>query len=123
MAAERLGLKMKPKKVGKHSGILFVCALPRSPVGDEGVGGWGEGEEDTRGTDAKGSALYSLDEVLLLFFGVRVVALSVDDGRVGVGCVVRPFGLVCQIRSWGGGETRKKKLTLLIYLRQRCAVQ
>lgn len=47
------------------------------------------------------SSLCSLNEVFFLFFCVCVVALSVDDGCVGIRCIVRPFGLVCQVCSWG----------------------
>lgn len=41
----------------------------------------------------------SLNEVFFLFLRVRMVALGVDDGCVGVGRIVRSFGLVCQVRS------------------------
>lgn len=54
-------------------------------------------------------SLCSLNEVFFLFFRVCVVALGVDDGCVGVRRVVRPFGLVCQVRSWGSGEKNKKQ--------------
>lgn len=37
----------------------------------------------------------SLDEVLFLLLRVHVVSLGVDDGGVGVGGVLGPFGLVC----------------------------
>lgn len=50
------------------------------------------------------SSLCSLNEVLFLFFCVCMVALSVDDGCVGVGRIVRSFGLVCQVRSFMPGQ-------------------
>lgn len=53
-------------------------------------------------------SLCSLNEVFFLFFCVCVVALGVDDGCVGVRRVVRPFGLVCQVRSWGSGGKKIK---------------
>lgn len=49
-----------------------------------------------------------LDEVLLLVLCSGVASLCVDDGRVGVGGVVRALGLVGQIRSCGGRETERK---------------
>lgn len=45
-----------------------------------------------------------LDEVLLLVLCSGVASLCVDDGRVGVGGVVRALGLVGQIRSCGRRE-------------------
>lgn len=52
-----------------------------------------------RGRRELHSSLCSLNEVFFLFFCVCMVALSVDDGRVGVGRIVRSFGLVCQVCS------------------------
>lgn len=54
------------------------------------------------------SVLY-LDEVLLLVLCSGVASFCVDDGRVGVGGVVRALGLVGQIRSCGRRERKKKK--------------
>lgn len=51
------------------------------------------------------SSLYSLNEVLFLLLCVRMVALGVDDGCVGVGRVVRSFGLICQVCSCGNEKT------------------
>lgn len=50
------------------------------------------------------SSLCSLNEVFLLLFCVCMVALSVDDGCVSVGRIVRSFGLVCQVRSFMPGQ-------------------
>lgn len=52
-----------------------------------GVGGGASGGGASGG-------ISRLDEVLLLFLRVHVVPLGVDDGRVSVGGVLRPFGLV-----------------------------
>lgn len=39
---------------------------------------------------------------------MRMVALSVDNGRVGIGRVVRSFGFVRQVRSFGNEREREK---------------
>ncbi len=49
-----------------------------------------------------------LDEVLLLVLCSGVASLCVDDGRVGVGGVVRALGLVGQIRSCGRKTDKKR---------------
>lgn len=57
-----------------------------------GVGGGASGGGASGGGASGG--ISRLDEVLLLFLRVHVVPLGVDDGRVSVGGVLRPFGLV-----------------------------
>lgn len=86
---------------------FFVCGRH----GDQGGCGQTIKEEEREGADGAGqgwesrdSAPFSLNEVLLLLLRVRVVALGVDDGRVGVRCVVRSFGLICQICSFMPGQ-------------------
>lgn len=49
-------------------------------------------------------SILCLDEILLLVLCSGVASLCVDDGRVGVGGVVRALGLVGQIRSCGQRE-------------------
>lgn len=83
-----------------------LCGAPAgsSPAGRRGKKEGEEGaserarRQERRGGERR-SAPCSLNEVFFLLFCVRVVALGVDDGRVGVGRVVRPFGLVRQVRS------------------------
>lgn len=54
-----------------------------------------------RGGGERHSPLSSLNEVFFLFLCVCVVAVSIDDGCVGVGRIVRSFGFVCQVCSCG----------------------
>lgn len=86
-------------------GVLVVATGQWSEVREE----TGETEREKRryrdreggkgGKSEQRSSLCSLNEVFFLLFCVCMVALSVDDGCVGVGRVVRPFGFVCQVCS------------------------
>lgn len=83
-----------------------VVTSGQKEVGGRGGEGRGQRKREKRDTEIERgegrelpSSLCSLNEVLFLLLRVCVVALSVDDGRVGVGRVVRSFGLVCQVRS------------------------
>lgn len=104
---------MKAAVMGRHWGGA-LCGPPAGSslagqIGwseEEGAKRGGEGRQrgrGDRGTGTEGrerrSSLCSLNEVFFLLFCVCVVALGVDDGRVGVGRVVCSFGLVCQVRS------------------------
>lgn len=101
--------------IGKHLGNLSVDC-PWAPHWHHGGSGqrwkrkggdrareilFTETERGSGKERASYSSLCSLNEVFFLFFCVCVVALSVDDGCVGVRRIVRPFGLVCQVCSWG----------------------
>lgn len=107
---------MKVAIIEKHLGNLSVDR-PQVPHWQDGGGAVVAGKrgEKSRGrgvserqqgdieTEEEGRerhrSLCSLNEVFFLFFRVCVVALGVDDGCVCVRRVVRPFGLVCQVRS------------------------
>lgn len=104
--------------IGKHLGNFSVCVLPAGSSLTR-RGQWSEVEkkrgdrerekEIQRLKEGKGegelhSSLCSLNEVFFLFLCVRMVALSVDDGCVGVGRIIRPFGLVCQVCSFMPGQ-------------------
>lgn len=71
-----------------------------------------------RGRRERHSSLCSLNEVFLLFLCVCMVALSVDDSCVCVGCIVCSFGLVCQVCSWG----KRKKQTYIRENKYRAAL-
>lgn len=49
------------------------------------------------------AVLFGLDVVLLLLVRVGVAPFGVDDGRVRVRRVVRSFGFVREVGTWGGG--------------------
>lgn len=107
---------MKVAITEKHLGNLSADRLQVPPWQDGGGavvagrrggkgrgGGVSERARRYRETEKEGRewhrSLCSLNEVFFLFLCVCVVALGVDDGCVGVRRVVRPFGLVCQVRS------------------------
>lgn len=101
-------------------GNFSVCGLPAGSLFDTtgGGGAVARGEEEKWETEREDKkiqrpkerkrelhcSLCSLNEVFFLFFCVCMVALSVDDGCVGIGCIVRSFGLVCQVRSFMPGQ-------------------
>lgn len=103
------------KTLGGTSLSVDCLRVPRRHRGGGGLGQWSEVEkkrgrrrERKRDTEIErlgvgGRELHSspcsLNEVFFLFLRVRMVALGVDDGCVGVGRIVRSFGLVCQVRS------------------------
>lgn len=101
----------KPRTItqGDLLSLRTPCWVERAVARGEGQT-W-ETEWDNkkhRGTVRRGRELHgsrcSLNEVFLLLLGMRVVALSVDNGRVSVGRVVRSFGFVRQVCSFGEEE-------------------
>lgn len=91
-----------PSPAGRRAGEWGGCGRRKKGTKSRGRGD-SERARRYRETEKEGRewhrSLCSLNEVFFLFFCVCVVALGVDDGCVGVRRVVRPFGLVCQVRS------------------------
>lgn len=99
---ERNGLNKgnNMKTLGETSLSVDSLLVPHCHDGGRGHR-WRRKRSEKRDGHQRHSSLCSLNEIFFLFFCVCMVALSVDDGCVSVGRIVRSFGLVCQVCSWG----------------------
>ena len=107
---ETLGKPLSGPPAGSLlAGRRGSCGRRKKGGGSRGIRQSKDIERDWKGGREWHRSLCSLNEVFFLFFCVSVVALGVDDGCVCVRRVVCPFSLVCQVRSWGSGERKRKK--------------
>lgn len=79
----------------------------------------------SQGGHRRWGVLFGLDVVLLLFIRIGVATLRIDDGCICIRCVIRSFGFMCEVGTWGGedgGQCHELDNSLLLrwYKRLKC---